>query len=155
MRVGIRAPHHGALVLEDLHIIDSLLRTALTVNLAPLPDYTLDVRKREACQRQVVSGVEDEHIAAALYRLGGEQRVGRRWRGRAGRRKYGSIVILEDHGVLIRGIKLPTGARIAGAEVALRIVLWEINGLRRLRLTEPWPLCTMWGDEDVLVREGV
>lgn len=102
-----------------------------------------------------MAGMEAEDVASTLNRLGGEERVRSGRCSWAGRRKNGSIVVLKDHSVLVGVILLTTGTSVSGTEIALWVILWEIGLLGRLCLTEPWPLCAMGRDENVLAGEGI
>ena len=59
----------GTAYLEDLHILNALLATALVVDRTPLFDDALDIRDRQTCEGQVVPRVEAQDVASALTRI--------------------------------------------------------------------------------------
>lgn len=141
--------------LEDLYVFDPLLSTAGLVDGAPLFDNALNVGLLEPCQSEIMAGVEAKNVTTALHRLGREQWVGSRRSRRSRRGKNSSVIVLEDHCVVILGIGLAAGACVAGTEVAPGVILGRVGLLRRLGLAEPWPLGAVRGDKDVLARERV
>ena len=70
---GLRAPHHRAAVLEDLHLADVGPRAEFAILLDPGLDHLLDVGHRHARQRQVVARREADDAADAGFALGDQQ----------------------------------------------------------------------------------
>ena len=74
--MGIAGAHHGAAVLEDLHMVD-IRQFAQRGRLAgPRIHHGGDFRHVHARQRQRVVGMEAEHAATPAFRLGDQQRRG-------------------------------------------------------------------------------
>lgn len=141
--------------LEYLYILDSFLCSSLLVDGTPFVDDALNILLGEPCEGEVVARVEAEHVAAALHRLRRQEGVRRRGRHWSRRWKYGSEVVLENHGVLVLGVLFAASATVAWTEVAFGIVLGETGLLWRLRLSEPWPLGPVRGDENMFAGERV
>ena len=68
--------------LENLDILDTLLRTTPLVDADPLLNDTLDVWDAQARESKIVAGMEDDDIAAAVDGFRGKQGV--RVRGGSG-----------------------------------------------------------------------
>jgi hypothetical protein len=102
-----------------------------------------------------VVGVEAEDAAEATFGLGDQERgeVGLRVGLDVGKER-GEVVIEGEHG-LIGGIVDAAGAGVGWAEVAGGVVLQAgARGLFR-RLTLPWALGALRGDEDPLAEERI
>jgi hypothetical protein len=151
LAVGVRvgAAHGSALVLEDLHVAQLLLRRGKLslrgqrgevqsgsgggeragggevggVGGGPDLDDGDDLLGGHVGEGLVVLGREGEDVAAAGGRLGAEE--GRGQVGGLGGDIFslllldGTVVVDEDEGVLVVGVVVAAGARVAGAEVAL------------------------------------
>ena len=99
--------------LKDLHILNSLLSTALLVNRNPLLDNALNVGNGQPRKSEVMARVEAQDVAPALNGLGCEQRMWCGGRTRTRGRQDRCIVILEDHGVLVFLVLLPACASVS------------------------------------------
>ena len=141
--------------LKNLDILDIVLSSALLVNSAPLVDDAFDVGKRKPCKGEVVARMETYNIATTLDWLCRKKRMGSRRRSGSGRGENGSKIVLKDHGVFVLLVLLSSRTTVAWTEIALGVVLRKMSLLRGLRLAEPWTLCTMRGNENMLARQRV
>lgn len=112
--------------LKDLDVPHGFLGASRLVHLRPFLDDTLYVRDRQSRKGQVMSRMKDYYIAASRNRLRLKQVMRNRRSCRTRWRQDRSVIILEDHSMLINRILLPSCASVARTKIAFRVVLWEL-----------------------------
>ena len=112
VRMRVARAHHGAAILEDLHVADLRTGAQLYKLIRPFIDHHANVRRLHQRQRERVVGMEAENAATAGLPLGTQQwRTGRFRRGRV-RQQRGVIIVKYIH-VLVLGGLVPAGSLIA------------------------------------------
>src|SRR6185437_15492198 len=152
--VGIAGAHHGSAVLEDLNVAEIGLTAEFLVFGGPGIDDFADVGERHTGEGEAVVGVKADDLAASALALGAEQRGGCGFgRGRVG--QQGGVIVVEDEYAFINGRSMPSGALVAGAEIAVWVVVnvGKAGGLVDLSL--PGALGAMWGDQNPLAAQRV
>ena len=123
MRMRIAGAHHLAAILEDLHVADVGQAAQVGVLRGPHVHHQREIRHAHARHGQIVPRRKAAHAADARLAGGDQQAVaildGLGGRGRQQRRK----IVIEDKRAGVRRIAHAARARIAGAKVAVGIVL--------------------------------
>lgn len=161
MRMRVRAAHHRSFILtkqlnrdsemsreesmylEYLHVLDTILRTPLHIDLDPFFDNTFNILKRQSRYRQIMPWMEDQNIASASDRLRCEEMMRSRRSFRHRRRQDSRKVILKYVCVLIDFCLLPPCSDVSRTEITCMIKLRQVATLRRLDLTKPRTLIPM------------
>jgi hypothetical protein len=150
--MGIAGAHHGSAILKDLDVADPGDGGELAELLLPGGDDGADRGDRHAGECEGVVGVEAEDATEAAFGLGAEERIGGDPGGRVGKER-GEIVI-EDEGAGVGGIAGGVSARVAGAEVAVGVV---VGGGRLWRgdFALPGAVGAVGRDDDPFAAEGI
>ena len=155
MGVGIGGAHHGAAVLEDLHVVDpGMLREGGGFK-GPGVDDGGDFGHGHAGERERVVGVKAEDAATAALGLGDEQRGFIRWgRGRVVGQQRGKVVVEGEDGFVV-GIVHAAGAGVGGAEITGRVVGEAGGGDGLAGFALPGTLGALRRDENPLAQQGI
>src|ERR1039458_5220496 len=139
MRMRVAAAHHGAAILEDLHVAVGFARAQLAVLPGPGVDDVAEFARLHVGDGEIGFGREAHHTADARLALRHQQP----FLIEAVRRRIGAEggeVVIENEGGCVTRIARAASALIAGAKVAA----WVVFGLRRSRglfyLPLPGPL---------------
>src|SRR5207248_4496807 len=119
--VGVAGAHHGAAILENLHIVDGGERAQLGVLLGPEVHHVEDGGRVERGEPEVVTrGIADNSAGTGLAtnedeapRVAVDNSIGSLWQ------KRGKIVVKNKRG-LVPGIMRPIRASVARAHVTSR-----------------------------------
>jgi hypothetical protein len=141
MRMRVARPHRSAAVLEDLDVPDALIATELGVLVGPYLDDALNRSLWEVAEPEIVPrGVADHTTGAVLSRAFREEC---------------REVVREHEGAIVLGVLRTACARVAGAEIAVRIMLGQMLGRGRLDLTLPGSLRSLRRYEHMLSGERI
>lgn len=152
--VGVAGSHHGSAIFEDLDVAQVGLAAEFFVFGCPGVNDFADVGQRHAGEGEAVVGVEADDLAASALALGAEQWGGSGFgSGRVG--QQGGVVVVENEYAFINGRKVPTGALVAGAEIAVRVVVNVREARGGIDLALPGALRAMGRNQDPLAAQRV
>jgi hypothetical protein len=151
VRVAVRGAHRRAAVLEDLHPLVGLAEFGGLGG--PQVHDAPEVLRTHLRNADVVARREADHAAGAAFRFRPQEAdlVGLQRGVRTERRE----IVREDVRVLVGRVTLAVRPRVAGAEVAARVVRRQVPHGRSLLATEPGPSSPLRGHQEPLVAKWV
>src|SRR5882724_4844914 len=156
VRMRITGTHHGAAILEDLHVIDLRQLPQLPELGGPGMDHVFNVRRRHSGKGKVVARGKADYPAQAGFAFRDQQSPVFDVEAVVANRGFeGGKVIVENEGAGVARIEHPADPRIARAKVAGGIIFGL--GLTRyfLELPLPRPARAMWRYQHPLVGKRV
>src|SRR5206468_8149829 len=154
MRVRVTASHHGAFILEDLHISNRIVAGEIFGLFRPGVNHVSDGRPVHLRNRQVVARREADHPTSSGLCVSNNQTIFVNFPRIHFRRECGEVVGKNKSGAVSRIARAPR-PRISGTEIALRIIRGQVFWRRRLDLPLPRPLSALRGTEYPLLCERV
>ena len=139
VRMRIAGAHHGAAIFEDLYVVDGRVGAEFSILLDPRVHNLAQVGQLHTGDSQVMARRETYYPADARLGFGDEEPLALETVWRRPRFERCKIVIEDECRCVVR-ISFSAGARVAGAEVALRIVIRLAGGLVFLQLPLPGSL---------------
>jgi hypothetical protein len=146
VRMGVAAPHHLSLVLENLHVPDVRTLGEGPILLRPDVDDRENLSDAHLRQRQVVARREADNAADPGFPSGTEEPAIVELFLR-NTREEGAEVVVEDERLRVRRIAHSLRPCVSGTEVAAGIILRTPSGRNGFDLPLPGPLGPVRRDE--------
>src|SRR5579864_2294972 len=142
--MGIARSHHGAAVLEDLHVVDGLQAAQLAKLFHPGMDDGFDRFRRHGRQRKIVSRRKTDYSAKARLALRHQQSESFHIEAFALRSRFQSReIVVENKGRFVPRIPNAAHTSVSRTEVAARVVRWFVACLKLSDLSLPGTSCAM------------
>ncbi len=152
VRMGVRAAHHAAFVLENLDPL--IVLPQFFALLTPDIDHVADVFDGHFRQGEVMAGRKTDHPASALDALVLEQGMARGLRrGRFGQES--GKIIREYERRFVDRIASSSGAAVAGTEITIGVVRGARFGRGFFYLALPGPLHSVRRDKNPFSGQGI